>query len=65
MKFWIEAELEKGEFQVCKKCETTLENNDRVFCEFELKSGALPNPQDLHPEPTGLFICPGCASNLI
>jgi len=65
MKFWIEAILEDGDvigtYKKCGECLKVLDVPDHVFCEFELRQGGMPNPAELHPEPTGRIICPDCS----
>ena len=61
MKFWYEAELEKDDKEItCCKCGGKSNPPEHVFCEVELKGGAAPNPDELHPEPTGRMMCPKC-----
>lgn len=61
MKFWIEAILEHGEFQVCNKCSTSMEEPSHVFVEFELTQAFAPSSCNYHPKPTGKHLCPDCA----
>jgi hypothetical protein len=65
MKFWFEAILEHGEFQVCNKCSTQMEEPSHIFVEFNLLQGNLPNPNELHPEPTGKFMCADCGKRAL
>lgn len=63
MKFWIECVLEKEDTGVkqCSKCRVWSQEPQHIFVEFELLLGAMPNPQELHPEPTGKTMCASCA----
>ena len=62
MKFWFEAVLEKKDDpKTCVECGGILSEPDHVFVEFELHQGSMPNPGQLHPEPTGRFLCPECS----
>jgi hypothetical protein len=66
MKFWIEAVLEDGDsLKKCGECEKALFVPDHVFCEFILRQGGLPNTDEIHPEPTGKFMCSGCAKTIL
>lgn len=62
MKFWYEAELEKedGDKQ-CSKCRVWAKPPKHIFVEFFLRSGGMPHPDELHPDPTGKFMCENCA----
>ena len=62
MKVWFTAQLEKddGDKQCCK-CRVWSSAPSIIFVENEMLAGNLPNPQELHPEPTGKFMCLMCA----
>ncbi len=63
MKYWLEGILEKTDRDVqCCKCRVWSLPPDHVFCEFALVGGGMPSPSDLHPEPTGNWMCSSCAS---
>ena len=62
MKFWIEAILEnKDEPKTCVECGNDFYDPSHIFCEFELIQGSMLNPGELHPEPTGRYLCPDCS----
>jgi hypothetical protein len=62
MKFWIEAELEqKDSDEQCSKCRVWVKPPKHIFVEFNLVQGGMPNPDELHPDPTGRFMCDTCA----
>jgi hypothetical protein len=66
MKVWFEAILEPvDESQQCCKCFKFLSQSNHVFGEFELRSGGLPNCDELHPNPTGKVMCPDCAKKIL
>jgi hypothetical protein len=57
MKFWFEVELEDQDVsQECFKCGKSIAPPDHLFMEHELRD----NRGDLHPEPTGNFMCADC-----
>lgn len=61
MRFWLEAELEESEYTQCCKCRVWVKAPNYCFAELELRQGNLPNPTELPPEPTGRYMCSGCA----
>lgn len=62
MKFWFEGILEQDDgSKQCSKCRVWFSAPKNCFVEFEIFGGAMPNPQELHPEPTGKFMCESCA----
>ncbi len=66
MKFWFKARLEKeDEEKQCSKCKEWIYPPRYVFVEFDLFQGGMPNPQELHPEPTGYFMCSKCGKTLV
>lgn len=67
MKYWLEGQMTlDDDAKACSECGRTIrtpysgEPGEIVFCEFKIYSGSMPNPQELHPEPTGLFLCQKC-----
>lgn len=61
MKFWFEAQLEKGdESKQCCKCRVWVSEPDIIFVENVMRSGGLPHPDEIHPDPTGKFMCSAC-----
>jgi hypothetical protein len=66
MKFWLEAQLEYCDsHKKCAKCGKVLSVPDHLFCEFALEQGNMPNTDEYHPQPTGKFFCPNCATILV
>jgi hypothetical protein len=69
MKLWFEAILEKSDApKKCAECENYVgyvQIESHIFCEFELRGGGLPHPDELHPEPTGRYLCPCCAAKIL
>lgn len=62
MKFWIEAILEKkDEPKTCVECGNDFHDPSHIFCEFTLEQAWAPSTCDLHPKPTGRFLCPDCS----
>lgn len=62
MKVWFVAQLEKtDEAKQCCKCRVWQSSPRFIWVENEILSGNLPNPEELHPEPTGNYMCLQCA----
>ena len=63
MKFWFEGFMEEGdELRECSVCRNPVKQPERCFVEFEIYQGREPNPQELHPEPSGRAMCARCAA---
>ncbi len=61
MKVWLEVYSEDGDETVqCCKCRVWQKPPKHIFYEFQLLGGAMPNPNELHPEPTGTYMCLLC-----
>ncbi len=73
MKFWFEGELEETDSdKQCCKCRVWVKAPKHydvlphhVFCEFELRGGGTPHPDELHPEPTGRIMCSPCGEMIL
>jgi hypothetical protein len=62
MRFWIQAILEEDdEPKQCYKCRVWFSPPENIFAEFDLVSGGMPHPDELHPDTTGSFMCSNCA----
>lgn len=61
MNFWFEGilELEDGDIK-CYRCHVLQKAFNHVYVEFELRGGGIPHPDELHPEPTGRYMCSVC-----
>ena len=49
----------------CIECGNTMTVPDHVFCEFELEQAFSPSTADLHPKPTGRYLCPDCTAKTL
>lgn len=73
MKIWFEGVLESGDQDIqCSKCRVWVKApkphepkgvgiGGHFFQEFQLQSGGMPHPDELHSNPTGNYMCPNCA----
>ncbi len=61
MKLWILCEPDENDETIkCYSCGMYICETDNYFMQFELISGLMPNPTELHHEPTGKFLCLSC-----
>lgn len=61
MKFWCEGQMEATDAtKTCCECSKYMSSPELVYVEFNLFQGSQPNPDELHPEPTGRSLCHKC-----
>lgn len=61
MKFWFEGQMEAtDETKSCCNCNKCISAPELIYVEFQIFQGSQPNPQELHPEPTGRSMCQKC-----
>jgi len=61
MIFWLEAQMESTDITLeCCGCHKYMSSPEIVFGQFRLISGSMPNPDELHQEPTDNFMCHKC-----
>lgn len=66
MKVWFEAIMESGDDDKrCSYCKRVIKVPELIFVENSIVSGSPPNPNELHPEPTGRFMCLKCGKSTL
>ena len=61
MKVWFEGQMEAVDATLkCCECDKYMSSPELVFGEFKLVAGSMPNPDELHSQPTGRFLCQKC-----